>query len=163
MILEPTIVVVNNGSRTAYDVVVVVDLVSPEKSHFNLNFQAYVEPVGSVSLESNGRSLRWTIPVLRGRQREEFLLWIQLIKASEPHPSNAIIFDKTLYVHEFYGEVTTSSFESSIREGNNTSRIWTYRYIVKPATTIFRRGEIIQSMCQWTNCPLHRGTPSISP
>ncbi len=118
---KPTIIVVNNGSRTAYDVVVVVDLVSPEKSHFNLNFQAYVAPVGSVSLESNDRSLRWTIPALRGRQREVLTVDTNT-RATSPS------FDNSRYVHEFYGEVTTSSFESSIHEGNNTSRIWTYRY-----------------------------------
>ena len=46
---RPTIIVVNNGSRTAYDVVVVVDLVSPEKSHFG-SFQTQKTPVGSVVL-----------------------------------------------------------------------------------------------------------------
>ena len=30
-------------------------------------------------------------------------------------------------MHEFYGEVTTSSFESDLRKGNNKSRIWSYR------------------------------------
>ena len=126
---RPKIIVVNNGARTAYDVVVVVDLVSPEKSRFNLNFQAYVEPVGSVSLENNDRSLRWTIPSLGELQREELTV-DTTIKDREPPPSNKVIFDNNLFVHEFYGEVTTSSFESSLHEGNNTSRIWSYKYIL---------------------------------
>ena len=120
---RPKIVVVNNGSRTAYDVVVVVDLVFPEKSHFS-GFTGQVVPVGSVSYENNERSLRWTIPALGGLQREEFNVGTTVERTTAPS------FDNIFYVHEFYGEVTTSSFESSLHEGNNTSRVWSYKYIL---------------------------------
>ena len=113
------IVVVNNGSRTAYDVEVVVDLEYPAQSYFwRLNV-----PVGSVSLERNpdgatdDTRIRWAIPELGGLKREEFTASIL---------DRIGTFDNELVPHEFYGEVTTSSFESSLHEGNNTSRVWSY-------------------------------------
>ena len=111
------IIVMNHGSRTAYDVEVVVELVYPEDSSF---FTVAPEvPVGNASLESAKKSLRWTIPALGGLQREE-------VTADVTHrTTSAPIFNKVSYVHEFFGEVTAlSSFESDLHQGNNTDRVW---------------------------------------
>ena len=62
------IAVVNHGSRTAYDVEAVVNLKYPEGSS---SFSSLVDypidvPVGSISLEDDGYSLRWSISALGG-------------------------------------------------------------------------------------------------
>ena len=112
------IVVMNHGSRTAYDVEVVVDIAYPENSSF---FSATpIVSVGNASLESDGKSLRWTISALQGLQREEVSAQVIHKTSSEP------IFDKSEHVHEYFGEVTTLSFESNLHERNNTSRVWSY-------------------------------------
>ena len=113
------VIVVNHGSRNAYDVEVEVDVVYPED---NSRFQALIVPVQGVSLGSNGRTLRWTIPELGGLQREEFAARVTYKSNSAP------TFDNSLHPHEVFGEVTTSSFESDLHKGNNTSRVWSYRY-----------------------------------
>ncbi len=120
--VDPKIIVVNNGTRTAYDVEIVVKVVSPQKSHFTFPDAQLQVPVGSLSSENNGRTLRWTIPELGGLQREELTVDTTIERTAAP------AFDNNLFVHEFYGEVTTSSFESDLHEGNNTSRVWSYRY-----------------------------------
>ena len=111
-----SITVMNHGARTAYDVEVVVDIVYPENSsrfttHLNM-------PVGSASLENNKHRLRWTIPELGGQERET-ADQVQIIDSD-----NSLGFDNVLVSHEFFGKVTTSSFESDLRKGNNTDRIW---------------------------------------
>ena len=68
------IIVVNHGSRTAYDVEVEVDVVTPSMSHFlGTPSSLYLNvPVGKASLHNNERTFRWSIPALGGLQREEF-------------------------------------------------------------------------------------------
>ena len=106
------IVVANYGARTAYDVVVKVDIVYPgNSSHWIAPPNV---PVGSMSLENNGYSLRWTIPALGGLEYGSVSVDVN---AETP-------IDKTLDPHEFFGEVSTSSFESDIHKGNNTDRTW---------------------------------------
>ena len=46
----------------------------------------------------------------------------------------APIFDHEGKVHEFFGEVSTSSFESDLHERNNTDRIWSSPTAVSPST-----------------------------
>ena len=121
------IIVVNHGARTAYDVEVEVDLVTPGMSHFYDTVASssplYLNvPVGKASLHNNERTFRWSIPALGGLQREEFAAKVFFKSTSSP------IFDKSLYVHEHFGEVTTTSFESDRHKGNNSSRVWSYNY-----------------------------------
>ena len=118
--LDLNIVVVNHGARTAYDVEVVVDIVSPaSSSHF---YPPRGVPVGSVSLENSNYRLRWSIPELGGLQREEVTV------ESSIYDNVDMTFDKRAYTHEFFGTVTTSSFDSN--PGNNTSRVWSVPYLV---------------------------------
>ena len=116
------IIVMNNGSRTAYDVEVVVDIVSPAESYYFTGYSLDL-PVGSSSLDNN-RSLRWSIPALGPLQREEVKVYVDHKDIVDP------IFDNSAKPHEHFGEVTTSSFESNQHKGNNTSRVWSYRYNV---------------------------------
>ena len=115
------VIVVNNGSRTAYDVEVVMDVEHPQENSPFVEVLNVRVPVGRVSLENNGRTLRWTIPALGGLQREEFL-------AEVIHRDPNGLFDNSEYVHEVFGKVTTSSHESSLHKGNNTARVWSYNY-----------------------------------
>ena len=132
------IVVVNNGSRTAYDVEVVVNLVYPEvgdhpmpapqESSFFMEPDDYVErfraaplevPVGSVSVfrdDGGHSSLRWSIPALAGLQRKE-------VRANVVH-SIRNRFESINFAHEFSGYVTTASFDSN--PGNNEGQVWSY-------------------------------------
>ncbi len=113
------IIVVNNGSRTAYDVKVVVDVVYPTQSRFRYLPEV---PVGSASLE--GTSLHWTIPALGGLRREE----VAAVVTHETAPPYTPVYNNDYYPHELFGRVTTSSFESDLHKGNNTSRVWSYGY-----------------------------------
>lgn len=126
------IIVVNNGTRTAYDVEVVVDVVSPENGYYygrSLNVQA---PVGSVSFENkefsslDNRSLRWSIPALGGLQREE-ISDVEIVHKPRVGVDSGD-FDNSLLQYEHFAQVSTSSFESDIHKGNNTSRVWSYLY-----------------------------------
>ena len=133
--LDLNIVVVNHGARTAYDVEVVVDIVSPaSSSHFDTNstiLSAPVVPVGISYLETipkdtdnagtDDARFRWTIPELGGLQREEVAVQARIRDADN------MTFDKRAYTHEFFGTVTTSSFDSN--PGNNTSRVWSVPYL----------------------------------
>ena len=126
------IVVENKGDRPAYDVEVVLEVESPEKSHFRNGSQP---PVGTVLFgddvpwddQGAGRSLRWIIPELGGKQREVFNTGVthKVPSGATPPPP---LFDNETYVHAFSGRVTTSSFESNLHKGNNTSRVWSYEY-----------------------------------
>ena len=108
-------IVLNLGSRTAYDVEVVVDVVYPANTSF---FEIVPDvPIGAASLENGGHSLRWTIPELLGMQRVEVSHYVR-------HSSVARDFNTQEDPHEFYAEVTTASFESDLRKGNNTDRVW---------------------------------------
>ena len=121
--LDLDIVVVNHGSRTAYDVEVVVDVVYPDaSSHFDsFTTDGVIEvPVGNASLENSKYRLRWSISELGGLQREELSVTVRIRQTSSP------TFDKRKYTHEFFGEVTTSSFDRN--QGNNTSRVWSVPY-----------------------------------
>ena len=114
----------NIGARTAYDVEVVVDVVYPDKSHFDPVPEV---PVGYASLERspNGTDdarLRWTIPALGGLQREEVTARVLHRRSAAP------AFDKNSSPHEFFGQVTTLSHESNLHKGNNTSRVWSYNF-----------------------------------
>ncbi len=119
---ELNIIVVNNGSRTAYDVEVVVTVVYPEDSSRFL-FLPRV-PVGVASLENNGYSLRWSIPALAGLQREEITanIYNEILKGHMV----GTIFDNSSIPHAHSGEVTTASFDSN--PGNNTDRSWAYNF-----------------------------------
>ncbi|MDE2780030.1 MAG: hypothetical protein OXI91_10190 [Chloroflexota bacterium] len=112
---ELYIIVVNHGSRTAYDVEVVVDVVYPENSSFFSSVKDV--SIGSASVGSGGYSIHWTIPALGGLQRAQ-VLGDMIDKHSIRD------FDKSEYVHEFVGEVTTSSFERSLHRENNEDRAW---------------------------------------
>ena len=122
--VELEVIVVNHGSRTAYDVEVVLNVENPTLSHFSdLDLVGYREPpVGSVSLDSDQRTLRWFIPALGGVQREEFTAWVRNRDDDAPVPYNHGVIP-----HEYFGEVTTSSFESELHKGNNTARVWQYK------------------------------------
>ena len=126
LVHDLNIIVVNNGSRPAYDVEVVVDVVDPDNSRFNSVPEV---PVGSASLERipggmiDDARLRWTIPELGGLQREEVAAKVRHESTVEP------VFDNSLYPHELFGEVTTSSFEGNLHQGNNTDRVWSYNYL----------------------------------
>ena len=112
------VIVMNHGGKTAYDVEVVVEIVYPEDSSYWTSVPNV--PAGSASLGENGYSFRWTIPALGGLQREE----ISVRSYSTGTNSGGTNFNKDLYPHEFFGEVTTSSFESDLHKRNNTDRIW---------------------------------------
>ncbi len=58
------VIVVNNGSRAAYDVEVVVDVEYPTTESGFIEGGLSEAPLGSAS--PDGRSLRWTIPALGG-------------------------------------------------------------------------------------------------
>ncbi len=124
--VELEVIVVNHGSRTAYDVEVLVRVENPTLSHFSdLDLVGYREPpVGSVSLDSDQRTLRWLIPALGGVQREGFTAWVTNRDESSDAP---VQFNHSLIPHEYFGEVTTSSFESELHKGNNTDRVWQYK------------------------------------
>ena len=110
-------IVVNNGSRTAYDVEVVLEIKYPDESVYRLP----EVPVGSASLENNGRSLRWSIPALEGLQRVEVEVDAVHLDDDGLPPAD---YDNALIQHEHFGRVTTSSFEGDHHKGNNTSRVW---------------------------------------
>ena len=117
------VIVVNHGSRTAYDVEVVVDVESPDESYFRP--REGVEPsLGNTSYD--GSALRWTIASLGGLQREEFKSELNHVLSDS---SNVIIFDNSLVPHELAGEVTTASFDRNL--GNNTARVWSYAYSIR--------------------------------
>ena len=119
-LLELDIIVVNHGSRTAYDVEVVVNIVYPEdSSHFDR--VPRVVPVGIASLDNNERTLRWSIPSLGELQREQVVAYVRKTSSSAP------IFDYRNDPHEYFGRVTTSSFQSNRHKGNDTARVWSYR------------------------------------
>ena len=112
--------VMNHGTRTAYDVEVVVEILYPESS--SLFSAAPAVPVGHASLENDGYSLRWTIPELKGLTRVEDVS--AQIRSTTYDENNVAIFDKSLDPHEVFGEVTTASFESDLRKDNNTDGLW---------------------------------------
>ena len=115
------IIVVNHGSRTAYDVEVVVDIVYPEdSSHFR---RTPTVPVGNATVENNERTLRWSIPSLGELQRAEVTADVTNIFSGSGLPN----FDYADHPHEHFGKVTTSSFESELHKENNTARVWSYR------------------------------------
>ena len=120
---ELNIIVVNRGARTAYDVEVVVNVVSPELSMFR-TFPRVGAIGHSMSLENDGRTLRWSIPALGGLQREEVVARVTHKTTGSQTP----LYDNSDLPHELSGEVTTSSFESNVHQENNTDRVWTYQY-----------------------------------
>ena len=114
------VIVVNKGTRTAYDVEVVVDVEYPAKSLFHPDeVPGMVRQVGTVS--SVDGTLHWAIPALWGGQREE-------LNAQVTHKRSNPAFENTDYTHELSGKVTTASYDSDL--SNNTARIWTYKYHV---------------------------------
>ena len=122
---------------------VVVDVVYPDSGYCQIRFvneSAPRVPVGTSALENNKRTLRWSIPALGGLQREEVTVYV-VHKPTGDDPE----FDNGLIPHEYFGEVTTSSFESNL--GNNSSRVWSYRND-NNNSTIGRRREITRSPCR---------------
>ena len=126
------IIIVNQGSRTAYDVEAVVKIVSPEDSSFFLAPEDYPllgrivnVPVGSLSQGKDRYSQKWSIPALGGLQRESLQVWV--VHNNKVFDGDTVKFDKNLYPHEHFGTVTTASFESNLHKGNNTDRVWAYR------------------------------------
>ncbi len=110
-------IVQNLGSRTAYDVEVVVKIVMPTNSSFFPSIPKV--PIGTASLGEGGYSFSWTIPELRGYQRVEVVDTYRTRKISGPTPYNV-----EEYPHLLDGEVTTASFESDLRKENNKDRVW---------------------------------------
>ena len=119
------VIVVNNGTRTAYDVEVTVDVVSPDQSRFVVDplRGPLIAPVGQASVD--GTSVVWTIPELGPLQREVLT----------PRVTFEIVgsYDNDSDVHEIFGTVTTASFESDRHKGNNTDRVWSFQYLLPPA------------------------------
>ena len=115
------IIVMNHGARTAYDVEVVVHIVSPENATYFRTPLPDV-PVGIASIENNGYSYRWRIPALTGLQRE--IIKPLPMYSFDTSPTDRDPFDKRLYPHQFFAEVATSSFERDLHKENNTDRIW---------------------------------------
>ncbi len=113
---EFDIIVVNNGSRTAYDVEAVVDVEYPEASYVQL-----FEEVDVGSTFREGTSLRWSIPELGGLQRADVVASVIYFDYL-----NGVLFDHSAYPHQIFGEVTTSSFDSN--SGNESDRVWAYNY-----------------------------------
>ena len=125
------VIVVNHGSRTAYDVEVVVNIEYPEDSSYFWPPDDYETigqfldvPIGSVSHGDDRYSLKWSIPALGGLQRET--LKVTGVR-HESVTGDTVQFDNVLYPHGFFGKVSTSSFESKLHEGNNTARVWSYK------------------------------------
>ena len=128
------IIVANNGSRTAYDVEVLVDIVYPANSSFWPKLALKV-PVGTAVLEGTltpgsvgtrdggGYTFRWNIPELGGLEHARHRIRTQTLNYPVGDPSNEI-FNTKKDPHEIFGKVTTSSFESELHKGNNTYRVW---------------------------------------
>ena len=110
------IIVKNLGSRTAYDVEVVVNIVMPTNSTFFPSVPKV--PIGTASLGEGGYSFSWTIPELRGYQR------VEVDRTYRTHSTSAPVFNEEEYPHLLEGEVETASFESDLRKGNNSDRVW---------------------------------------
>ena len=147
------VIVVNHGSRTAYDVEVELDLVFPEvdetepekASHFVERQDDYL-----MSLENNGRTFRWTIPALEGLGHEE----INVEVVHRPGGGSGI--GNAAYPHEFVGTVTTSSFESDLHRGNNTARVWEYLYFQGGA--VYRSIQVMGNY--WVTATVDNPSPS---
>ena len=122
------VVVVNNGSRTAYDVEVVLNVVYPVDSSRFIYLPSV--PVGVASLENNGYTFRWSIPALGGLQREEVTPYAYHIVTADLMLGTT--FDNSLFPHGYSGEVTTASFDSN--PANNTDQVWTYSYLTNDAS-----------------------------
>ena len=125
------VIVVNHGSRTAYDVKVEVRIENPKDSIYFKVDQSSVS-VGTVSLSEDGYSFFWTIPALGGRQRVETghdgrtpLSYHLEVDTEGTNPSN-IMFNEKLTPHEHFATVTTASFESDLHKSNNTARAWSH-------------------------------------
>ena len=120
------VIVVNHGTRTAYDVEVVVNVESPDDSDFVTTKRGDIPALGGdVSLgetEEGKPSLSWTIPELGALQREVLTPLVRHEK------SGAGAFDNSADPHEIFGTVTTTSFESDLHKGNNTSRVWSFAH-----------------------------------
>ena len=118
-----SVMVVNHGSRTAYDVEVELDLVYPEVDETEPQKASRFDGLGlagnDVSLENMDRTFRWTIPTLEG------LGYVERDVSVLHDDGN---FDNGAYPHEIAGTVTTSSFQSDLHKGNDTARVWSYRY-----------------------------------
>ena len=114
------VIVVNNGTRTAYDVEVTVYVVSPDQSRFvdDPLRGVLIAPVGQASVAET--SVVWTIPELGPLQREVLTPRV-VFKISGN-------YDNSLDPHEISGKVTTASFESDRHKGNNTARVWSFQY-----------------------------------
>ena len=127
------IIVVNQGSRTAYDVEVAATVEYPVgTSHFREKPEV---PVGSASLDADGYTLSWSIPELGGLQREQVTAEIRHRQTT----TGETPFDNRSHPHEVHGTVTTSSFESDLHKGNNASRVWSYSYSVSVLNPAFRQ------------------------
>ena len=122
------IIVVNQGSRTAYDVEVVVAVGSPAQSHLGDAAGELPEvPFGSATLD--GTALIWNTPALGRLQREQVTAKVSHVI----YEGNIEIKDNSEYPHELFGEVTTSSYDSNL--SNNTARVWSYDYSTSDANT----------------------------
>ncbi len=127
-----TVIVMNHGSRAAYDVEVVVDIVYPTNTVWFARPSDV--PIGSVSMvgtfpavsaaaaRGGGYSLRWTITALPGLAYEELEVEGRVTGHDITQIPNVELWDEKYSPLEFYGEVTTSSFD--LHSGNNTDRLW---------------------------------------
>ena len=146
-----SIIVTNHGARAAYDVEALVSIVYPEDtSYFHVESTV---PVGSASLEDTpptgtrgadrggGYSFRWTIPELGGLERVGTTARLYDKVFDTTQTPIVEIADKSAYPHEFFGEVTTSSFESDLHKGNNADRIWRTASNTKPRSYVQATGN----------------------
>ena len=131
-----TVIVMNHGTKSAYDVEVAVDIVYPTNTVYFQRLQGSNVPMGSVSMErtppagtvgardGGGYSLRWTIPALPGLAYAE--LKANAVRfgyeVTDQGNEGDEIWDESQSPFKFSGEVTTSSFD--FHKGNNTDRIW---------------------------------------
>ncbi len=145
------IIVVNQGSKTAYDVEVVVSVTYPvDTSGFR---ESPAVPVGSASLDTDGCTLSWSIPELGGLQREEVAAEVRHARSIGGTP-----FDNTVHPHKFVGRVTTTSFESDLHRENNETQAWSYSYTTQGNSRIQAEGNYLVTVSVDNPVPAQGGT-----
>ena len=121
---EVHVIVVNNGTRTAYDVVIELIVEYPTGSIFSLTERGGVQTplVGRISVgqTDDGESLfHWAIPELGGLRR--VVVKPIVVHTTDDHANKR-------KVHKISGRVDTASFQSDIHEENDEAEVWTYAY-----------------------------------
>ena len=130
------VTVMNLGTRTAYDVEVVVDIVKPENSLWfqvpsvpigRITSMGVATPAGTTSASAGGGySIHWLIPELPGQASAKFEASARVYDADISKNPSVQTVNVSHDSMEFFGKVTTSSFERDDRKGNNSQRIWAH-------------------------------------